>query len=552
MWLHEQYARKKHIEISSFVRIFSKQPKTIMQLSISNKIIVIGIPINSQLIAIGVTKKKKPAQRKPTTKNHYNVYLEFVLSIQAKLKRHRIGALLILLLPILIYVVSNLPWLNVWESVYQRFWYHNVNIDHSKIEKKNILATRFDYNQLFSAPNQFYFDSSERLGRNEMIDNLVYSNDSLRVAISPSTWVCGENFVLENYIYGQDTVHKILPEYILDADTTFVPLKEMLNNDGWMRGSVTDFSYSRCNIGTDSTDSDAELFKLQNPTLNLAIVNRSKNEIMTIDYIEAIVKKSAKNTYPYLYFHKGAGYDIPLFNEGWGDAHDIELKFNILSTREPVTYPSSYRHLLKIPKLRPWNLVKHYLNEEIKIDLSQAFAKEGVDTAYLNRHGSEFDDNSFKQLNKHVGKFKNGEARVVGVAVFKGKNLDGKIYTDSIKFNFQQYLIFPSIGGSEYNEFRSVHNFKLKSQGENYPTSRNIEENIPPNAAATIPLVFYSDLPAYHFFDLKIVYNGDKQFIIKNIFLNNYLPHSDNQFYLSKLQNIKKTKTHHLSSLSLP
>jgi hypothetical protein len=156
------------------------------------------------------------------------------------------------------------------------------------------------------------------------------------------------------------------------------------------------------------------------------------------------------------------------------------------------------------------------LNE---IDMDLICKANDNDTIGVNREGYRLtiSDEKAKLI---VGRFKKGQARLVGKIVFQGVSSNGKIATDSIYFNCIQSLITAGIGDSGDELISVPYNIHLDASNKNYDRQFLIQQKIASGQSLSFKLKFYSGASAYHYFDLIFHFSDNQTFKIPSIFLH--------------------------------
>ena len=283
---------------------------------------------------------------------------------------------------------------------------------------------------------------------------------------------------------------------------------------------------------------------------------------MIINYVSAVVHKSAINPFPIVEVLEGYGFDLHIVNMGIRKARNVRVVFNIQSVDSLIDYFAPFKYALTIDSIPPVQLGEVYGTE--LASLAPFFANEGVNTPFLlakiednqRQHSDEITalerevgmrfneveldlispDNDNDTIGKGMtgyrltingekekkifGRFKKGMARLVGKVVYDGINSNGKTVRDSIFFNCIQTLLPAGRGGDSYVKVEREYEIGLDCNNSNYTRNFKIAEHVKANDAVAVKLRFYSGKPAYHYFDLVFHYGDDKIFTVPNVFLH--------------------------------
>lgn len=185
-----------------------------------------------------------------------------------------------------------------------------------------------------------------------------------------------------------------------------------------------------------------------------------------------------------------------LTNEGWGEIGDGEADFNLLplkSDRSADQYNPPFTHTVKIASV----------SDGMNVDVSPAFAKEGLDLNKLPSPELPGLSGSISDDDPMFGKFKGGGARLVGQLRYKAATADGRTEPHAVKFSVEVWL---------YNEFRvgvprpPSYDYEAKFQvtGTNYTETVPINKTIGPGAKELISIRLGAPKSSVHEFDVSL------------------------------------------------
>jgi|GEM_PF-6040067 len=494
----------------------------------------------------------KTSPRKPK-KNWYNIYDRFLSRTYHKIKSKKFFAILILSAPILYFVLTMFSNIKTgYADVKAIIKSDNLNESTKIIESNNTLNN----NSLFSIP--FHFSKNSVLAQQgDYPGTIEFSNQDLYINISPANSPCGLQYELINIPNSSSGItHKFLPVYennfeqeqpdfyrleeverLARKNYGYPPTKEDLRQEREEK-KYENFDYdsleksSPCYLPNSGSEGLEMPIKYQNPGLEIKLNNNSTENILIHDsYI--LVNKSKLNSFPMIEFGAGSMYDLPIFNEGWGDATNIRMTYNIQKVDAPLKYDVEFKYQLNISRLKPTDNINHYYDVDQNLDLKKALELEGVKTKKLD---------NWKILEKYqireiaskagiFGRFTNGHARIVGKLYYEGYTADGKLRADTLNFNFFQNLWPHSFGGDSYYVKKAPYNIRFKLSDTPYNIPVRISESIGPKSAGRFTLFFDCPKSSYHLFDLVIRYNNGKQLIVKDIFLNYFMRKTDRDTY---------------------
>lgn len=508
-------------------------------------------------------------QNRRNNKDWHGIITRFLNLKYKRLKRIKIVAIFILLVSAItigITIFSNVK--SGYADVKSVFKSEHLKEITKTVKRKYLLNNA----TLFSDPFLFAKDL-DTLANGDFANmgNIEFSNDDgLYINISPINTPCGPAFKIINEDNTEDgTTHKIVPEYLIDTEEKqpdfyrlfeveaqarenygYPPTKEDLAYRAEQE-KYMDFNYDSlertgpCAIdGSKGGHLDMPI-KYQNPGVEVKINNNSEENILIYDsYIH--VKLSRTNPFPYIEFGAGSMFSIPIFNEGWGDATNLKMLFNIQKEDDSINYNVPLKYELSIARLTPTTNSSHYYEYETTENLKTALASEGVKTEMLTK-GSTISKYVIREMASKAGlfgRFTNGHARVVGRLIYDGSTADGKMRTDSINFNFFQNLWPEDFGGDSYYTHVGAYNIQLLADSKDYKVPVRLSESISPKSAGKFTLLFDCNKSSYHLFDLVVNYNKNKQVVVKDIFLNRFIKSSERELYKKRRKGIKMVVQH--------
>jgi hypothetical protein len=418
----------------------------------------------------------------------------------------------------LVFVIANYS--NIKELFFDVFpnkaVFRRIAMDTAKVAKVNP-------NLLFDRPYYFHLDNQN----SNAVDGLTFTNNDISINIDIAQKTCfGFSYYWEFEKFNNIEVIKVIPYEFTNG---YRPAKSIFDKRTDKVAKQNIYSTSCYVKPFDELD---DIYRFDVPTFNIKINNNSKDHFV-ISSITARVHKSATNKFPLISFGEGFGFDLPIFNFGNGIATDVSIKFNIQSREEPINFLGNYKYTLNLPDIKPCNDYRYFI-ANIK-DLTTFFKQEGVDIKYLKENPMELELNqkskneyympcSKSMAKKIFGRFIEGAARVVGEVYYSGILPTGKMKKDTVRFNYIQSMIPPSIGGTSGSVNSIDYNFRLRANGDEYQETRNEAKEVSSNSFKTLKMKFFSGQYAYHLFDLEINILGKEKFVIPNIFLDEFLP----------------------------
>jgi hypothetical protein len=421
---------------------------------------------------------------------------------------------------------------NLTKGLKEKEGFHEiVNTSH----KKSLVTSMNDY---FHRPHEFVYIPSKAAYKHQIKDVVVGSDGKINVTLTVESLGCLDfNYILINEALDDGTiVHRILPTKNTSDSILKHSLFESMPKYYPDKDDDSPGVNNSCFLGAGEFSSKV---KFSTPLITCKISN-NEDDVMSMDDIIIRVHKSRPDSFPNLTFNEGVIFDLPLFNTGWGRAQNMHLYFNIIPGDSAFVYGPPYKNSMYIPMIRPRN------GGVYTADIASTerfFRQEGLNTSYIANHADDlglvYSQNaagdsdiyslpiSKEEFAKIYGRYSYGRARMVGMIKYDGQTPGGNWKTDSFNFNYIQTLNFGAIGGDEFDEFENVYQIPLEANGDDYEAPYYAaRKTILRKSVGNFKLSLSSKMSAYHLFDIIIHYNGYKEIIIPNIFLQEYVPNS--------------------------
>jgi hypothetical protein len=250
-------------------------------------------------------------------------------------------------------------------------------------------------------------------------------------------------------------------------------------------------------------------FCINLPQLDLKFTNNS-NEAIFMNEIQMAVSASNPNNVAVI-VPKGGG-TISFLNEGWGNATDLKLDFNITPAKTYQTWKSEvYKHHYSFPVLKSDRTdlnvsVDENEDKPVEVDLRALLKQYGISEKAFE-YGEQADLNN--PNNAYTKLFRNA----VGDYDKGGMAYGTLAYTDSDgrkkQMKFQSWFEISGGYGADMPEGQK-YTTKFKTLGNDYLISTPVSQGLKPKDFDRFSLVFGANQASKHYFKMSFLYNSKK------------------------------------------
>ena len=279
------------------------------------------------------------------------------------------------------------------------------------------------------------------------------------------------------------------------------------------------------------------------PNINIQLSNNNNNNI-TAKMVEFEVEKSWEDLTPIMIIAEDdrgwRPFHLLLINEGWGQAIDTKIEFNIA----PVFVPQEYSNhlswetwkrldelLYEPPFLYEQNLGD--IRSNILIDLTNEFNKEGLKADFnwfraVVRNQFEVLDNIIYTGKDNYGKFRSGFGLVYGILSYKF--LENGIHVPySVKFASIVHLHYLRKSGAALPS-SAQYETEFRTDGNNYKISLPISQQIPAGGADRFNVLAGAKKSSLHIFRVKMLFDDGNSVTSDPIEMRLFIPRSTSKY----------------------
>ncbi len=358
---------------------------------------------------------------------------------------------------------------------------------------KTVVDTTVSLDALSNNKTEFFLKAKNTAGQNTSLSNnsLSVNFGDLNLNIS----LINPNKTDPVYVYADTVAY----HFSANGDSVFIKpasaILSLLNKGGVVSGNENPWC-----INLPQFD-----FKLSN----------NSDEAIFLNEIQVAVSSSSANNKA-LIVPSGVSA-ISFSNNGWGDAKDVKLDFNVVPAKFYKGWAqTSYRHHYQYPLLKrnqPWkegDPEPSNANDEggagIFIDLHSLMKQYGISQEAFEA-GEYADlkkpnDPKTKKYKKLAGNYDEGG---MAYGLLSYTDTDGIVK----QLKFQSAFEISSGYGADLPE-GEAYNTKFKTSGNNYQLSSSISRGIKPKDFDRFSLVYGAGQSSKHIFKLSFLYNSKK------------------------------------------
>jgi hypothetical protein len=241
------------------------------------------------------------------------------------------------------------------------------------------------------------------------------------------------------------------------------------------------------------------------PVLHFKTVNNSGKSIF---FTRAIfrVSQSKSDPFPIIAVHNGEAMSFFIENHGWGKVQNCKVVFRIKPIENNSSTDSSTKGEINVGDFDQSgfvSLVKYFKNMGVRVP-------DSINSGQVTLWREE-----------DWGPFHSGRAKVFGEIYYEGINVKGDISKEKVQFETE--VDFREFDGEGVPDGK-IYDVELESDKSNYVKTVSISQGTKTGDFDRFNIKIAAPKSSRHQFDLLLLYNNNKQFIIPNISLNYFMP----------------------------